>query len=103
MYKSPAVGSSVAVLQTDPPPTRTPFGQLSAPGSAPVGARENVHRVRPVFASSAAMMHAHARSAPIVPMNTRPFQTMGAAEIAAGAASASDSLVIQTSEPSDRL
>jgi len=88
--------STESEVQTEPPPIRTPFGQVSAPGALPVGANANVHTTRPVAPSNPATMQPHARSAPDVPMNTIPFQATGEAAMVAGLPSVSASRVAHT-------
>src|SRR5690242_13205368 len=87
------------LVQTEPPPMRTPFGQVSAPEALPVGTNWNFQRTRPVAASSAATIQAHALSAPDVPMKSMPFQTLGEPAMVELAPSASVRRVVQAGSP----
>src|SRR5262249_16037377 len=95
-YKDPELVSILSDVQTDPPPTRIPFGHVSAPGALPVGASANVHKTRPVAPSNPATTQPQARSAPDVPMNTIPFHAAGEAAMVEGPPSVSVSLVAHT-------
>ena len=85
VYSVPEFVSIESAVQTEPPPTRTPFGQVSAPGAFPVGTSGKVHMTRPLLASRPARMHPQALSAPDVPIKTIPFQATGDAAIVAQA------------------
>jgi hypothetical protein len=91
------------LVHTEPPPTRTPFGQVSAPRALPVGTKEKVQTTRPVPASRPATMQAQALSAPDVPIKTMPFQATGDAAIVAALPSASSSFVAQICLPVEVL
>src|SRR5439155_5079081 len=98
-YRAPASASNVRLVQTEPPPTWTPFGHVSAPGASPVGTSGNVHTTRPLAASRPATMQPQARPAPEVPMKTIPFHAVGEAAIVAVPPSLSLIWVVQISSP----